>query len=144
MVTSANFLGDYEPQGAILIQAAKTAAAITKGDVCDSTGGQWRTAPAGTGAGPYAVCTKSAAASDSTVQLLLRGLVYVTADSSITANGMLIISPSTAGQVVSTATAVITTYVGKYLYHENEGDGSTVPTSAVDGDVIKIDFRGVL
>jgi hypothetical protein len=57
---------------------------------------------------------------------------------------MLIISPSTAGQVVGTATAVITTYVGKYLYHENEGDGATVPTAAADGDVIKIDFRGTL
>lgn len=133
--------GQYEPQGAILIQAAKTGAAIAKGDVCDSTGGQWRTAPAGTGAGPYAICTKAAAASDTTVQLLISGLVYVTADSTIVPNAMLIISPSTAGQVVSTATAVITTIVGKYLYHENEGDGATVPTNASDGDIIKIHFN---
>ena len=143
-MVSANFVGNYEPQGAIVIQAAKTNAAIAKGDVCDSTGGQWRTAPAGTGAGPYAVCTKAATAADTTVQLLLRGLVYVTADSVIVPNAMLLISPSTAGQVVSTATAVITTYVGKYLYHENEGDGSTVPTNAADGDVVKIDFGGML
>lgn len=136
--------GQYEPQGAIVVQAAKTGAAIAKGDVCDSTGGQWRTAPAGTGAGPYAIATKAATAADTTVQLLLRGLVYVTADSSITPNGMLIISGATAGQVVATATAVITTYVGKYLGHENEGDGVTVPTTASDGDIVRIDFRGVL
>lgn len=136
--------GQYEPQGNIVIQAAKTGAAIAKGDVCDQTGGQWRTAPAGTGAGPYAICTKAAAAADTTVQLLLYGIVYVTADSAITPNGMLLISPSTAGQVVATATAVITTLVGIYLGHENEGDGATVPTDAADGDVIRIFFAGGL
>lgn len=133
--------GQYEKQGAIIVQSGKTGAAIARGDICDLSSGEWRTAPAGTGAGPYAVCTKAAAAADTTVQLLLSGIVYVTADSAITKNGMVFISPSTAGQVVQTATAVLTTYVGKYLGHENEGDGATVPTDAVDGDIIRIHFN---
>ena len=131
--------GQFEPQGAITIQSEKTSgAAIARGDVCDRTTGKWRTAPAGTGAGPYAVATKAAASTDSTVQLLLQGICYVTADAVIQPNDMLLISPSTAGQVVATATAVLGTYVGKYLAHENEGDGHTVPTATADGDIIRI------
>lgn len=133
--------GEYEPQGAILIQSSKTGAAIAKGDVCDLSSGDWRTAPAGTGPGPYAVCTKAATAADTTVQLLLKGIVYLTADSTITKNGMVFISPSTAGQIVQTATAVLTTYVGQYLGHENEGDGVTVPTTASDGEIVRVHFN---
>ena len=139
-MVGAFFAGDYEPQGALIIQGSKTNAAITKGDVCDVSTGKWRTAPAGTGAGPYAVCIKAAAAADTTVNLLLTGIVYLTANSAVTVNGMLIISPSTAGQVVATATAVITTFVGQYLGHENEGDGVTIPTDAVNTDVIRVHF----
>lgn len=135
--------GQYEIQGSIVVQSGKTGAAIAKGDVCDLSSGQWRTAPAGVGAGPYAVATKAASASDTTVQILLIGIVYLTADGAITPNGNIIISASTAGQVIAGAGAY-GTLVGKYLAHENEGDGFTVPTAAADADIIRCFFNPVV
>jgi hypothetical protein len=135
--------GQYEIQGSIVVQGSKTGAGIAKGDILDVSGGQWRTAPAGTGAGPYAVATKAAASSDPTVQVLLQGIVYLTADSSITPKGNIIISATTAGRVIAGAGAY-GTLVGKYLAHENEGDGFTVETNASAAEVVRCFFNPVV
>lgn len=143
MVVSANYLGSPEPQGAIKVQAEKTAAAITKGDLLNISSGKWQTAATG-GSGPFAVALETKAASAATVSILREGIVYVTSDGVITPNDPVTVSGSTAGQVISNVTPTLANQVGIYLGHENEGDGSTVPTAAADGDVIRIHFRSGL
>ncbi len=142
MVTSANFAGDYEPnQGVITLQAEKTGSGITKGNVINLSSNKWQTAST-SGGGPFGVATKTAAASDSTVQFILKGIVYVVADGVIQPNQPVVVSASTAGQVQSTATPAVDGVVGIYLGHENEGDGETVATAAADGDTIRIWLGG--
>jgi hypothetical protein len=133
--------GQYEPQGAILIQSKKTGSAIAKGDLCHLSSGSWQTTANGSATGPFAVCTKAAAAADTTVQLLIKGIVYMTADGAITINNP-VTPAATAGQIVQTATPVGTGCCGFYLAHENEGDGATVPTDAADGDIVRVHFGG--
>ena len=140
-MVSANFAGDYEPQGAIIINGKKTGSAITKGDVCNLSSGSWQTAPT-SGNGPFAVCIRSAAASDAKVSLIIKGIVYVVADGVIVPFNPVVVSAATAGQVQQTATPVAANCVGKYLRHENEGDLTTVETNAADADVIAIELGG--
>jgi hypothetical protein len=162
MVTLANYLGDYEPQGAITFQASKgTSAAIVKGNVCTVTTGKWNKAATTDKIGPFAVATKAAATADTTVQLVKRAIVYVKAEGNITVNGLVQLSATTAGSVMAyTGSPLNTTnptgtqlndaaldfqrVVGIYLGHENEGDGSTIPTDAVTTDTVRILMTGAL
>jgi len=157
MVTSANYAGDYEPQGSIVIQASKgTSAAIVKGNVCTVTTGKFNKAAATANlVKPFLVATKAAATADTTVQGIMQGIVYVKGEGAITVNALVATSGTTAGAVAAyTASAQNTTtptgtqnitaaadfqrVIGIYLGHENEGDGYTIPTDAVDGDTIRI------
>ncbi len=160
MVTTGKFPGDYEPQGAVLLQASKgTSAAIVKGNVCAVTTGKWNKAATTDTTGPFAVATKAAATADTTCQLIFRGIVYVKAEGAITVNALVQPSTTTAGAVMAyTASSVNSTtptgtqviagasdfkrVVGIYLGHENEGDGATIPTDAVDTDDIRILLAG--
>jgi hypothetical protein len=162
MVTTGNYAGDYEPQGAIVIQASKgTSAAIVKGNVCTVTTGKFNKAAATANlVGPFIVATKAAATADTTFQGIVQGIVYVKAEGNITVNALVATSGSTAGAVAAyTASAQNTTtptgtqnitaaadfqrVIGIYLGHENEGDGSTIPTDAVDTDDIRILLAGI-
>ena len=157
MVTTGNYPGDYELQGAVVAQSSKgTSAAIVKGNVCSITSGKWNKAAASAGlAGPFAVATKAAASAATTCQLIFKGIVMVKAEGNITVNALVQPSATTAGAVSAytastiysttpTGTQVIagsadfTRVVGIYLGHDNEGDGSTIPTDAVDTDDIRI------
>ena len=160
MVTTANYAGDYEPQGAVTFQASKgTSAAIVKGNLCRVTTGKWNKAATTDLTGPWAVATKAAATAATTVQLVKRAIVYVLAEGAITANTLVQPSATTAGAVMAyTASTLNTTtptgtqinaaalddlrIVGLYLGHENEGDGVTIATDAVDGDTIRILMLG--
>jgi hypothetical protein len=63
----------------------------------------------------------------------------VKADGVINPNDPVRVSASTAGEVVSAgATPFASGVLGRYLGHENEPDGTTVPTAAADGDTIRI------
>jgi hypothetical protein len=152
------FAGQYEPQGAIKIQASKTAAIITKGDVCNLSSNKWVKCPTG-GVGPYAVALETAAAATPTISLLLEGIVYLTAQAAINPNARIMPSGTTAGQVIAyTATALSGSVTiadavkardeflvpcGIYLAHENEGDGSTEATAAADTEVVRCWFKGI-
>jgi len=157
MVTTGRTAGDYEPQGAILIQSSKgTSAAIVKGNVCTITSGKYNKAAATANlVRPFLVATKAAATADTTVQGIIHGIVYVKAEGAITVNALVATSGTTAGAVAAyTASAQNTTtptgtqnitaaadfqrVIGIYLGHENEGDGQTIPTDAVDTDDIRI------
>ena len=157
MVTTGRTAGDYEPQGAILIQSSKgTSAAIVKGNVCTVTTGKFNKAAATANlVGPFIVATKAAATADTTFQGIIQGIVYVKAEGAITVNALVATSGTTAGAVAAyTASAQNTTtptgtqnitaaadfqrVVGIYLGHENEGDGYTIPTDAIDTDTIRI------
>ena len=140
-MVSANFPGSYEPQGAMVVQASKTAAAITKGDVLSVSSNKWVRATT-SAAGPFAVALETRVSGDATVRVLLRGIVYVVANGTINPNASLVVSAATAGQVQATATPFASGVLGKYLAKENEGDGSTEATAAADTDVIRIDFGG--
>jgi hypothetical protein len=162
MVTTGNYAGNYEAQGAIVIQASKgTSAAIVKGNVCTVTTGKFNKAAATANlVGPFIVATKAAATADTTFQGIVQGIVYVKAEGNITVNALVATSGSTAGAVAAyTASAQNTTtptgtqnitaaadfqrVIGIYLGHENEGDGSTIPTDAVDTDDIRILLAGI-
>lgn len=143
-MVSANYLGSPEPQGAIKVQASKgTSAGITKGDLLSLSSDKWITAATGA-SGPFAVALETKAASAATISILREGIVYVTSDGVINPNAAVTVSGSTAGQVIANVTPTIANQVGIYLGHENEGDGSTEPTAAADGDVIRIHFRSGL
>jgi hypothetical protein len=142
MSVSGNFIGDYEPQGAIVVWGKKTGSAIAKGDLCNLSSGSWQTCPTGATTGPFAVAIKAAAAADTKVQLILYGIVMVTADGTITINNPICGPTSTAGRVGQTATPAGTGCAGRYLNHQNEGDGTTVETNAAAGDVIRIIIGG--
>jgi hypothetical protein len=161
MVTLANYAGDYEPQGAVTFQSSKgTSAAIVKGNVCIVTTGKWNAALTTDKVGPFAVATKAAATAATTGQFVKRAIVYVKAEGNITVNTLVQLSATTAGAVMAfTASTLNTTVptgtqindaaldfrrvVGIYLGHENEGDGATIPTDAVDTDTIRILMTGV-
>ena len=156
MVTAGKNPGDYEPQGAVLLQMSQTAAIQTKGNVCVLSSGDWVKATAAAGhTGPFAVATKTSTASDTINQYIVKGIVYVKAEGAITIHNLVCCSSSTAGAVAAyTASTINSTtptgtqviagaadfqrVVGIYLGHENEGDGFTVGTDAVDGDTIRI------
>lgn len=156
-------LGSYEPQGAVTFQSSKgTSAGITKGELCNISAGKWVKTPAAAAvAGPFAVCTKTATAAATTVQLVKKGIVHLTADGTITVNALVQPATATAGQVIAyTASSVTSTVptgtettaaaadfsrvVGIYLGHEGEGDGNTIPTNAADGDVIRVLMTGAV
>src|SRR6185436_685565 len=101
MVTSANYAGDYEPQGSIVIQASKgTSAAIVKGNVCTVTTGKFNKAAATANlVKPFLVATKAAATADTTVQGIMQGIVYVKGEGAITVNALVATSGTTAGAV---------------------------------------------
>jgi hypothetical protein len=157
MVTTGNFAGDYEPQGSVVLQFSKgTSAAIVKGNVCTVTTGKYNKAAATANLpGPFVVATKAAATADTTFQGIVKGIVMVKAEGNITVNALVATSGTTAGAVAAytasaqntttptgtqniNAAADFTRVVGIYLGHENEGDGSTIPTDAVDTDDIRI------
>lgn len=161
MVTTAKYPGDYEPQGAVLLQFSKgTSAAIVKGNVCTVTTGKYNKAAATANLpGPFVVATKAAATADTTFQGIIQGIVYVKAEGAITVNAPVATSGTTAGAVAAytasaqntttptgtqniAAAADFTRVVGIYLGHENEGDGYTIPTDAVDGDDVRIFLVG--
>jgi hypothetical protein len=161
MPTSANYAGDYEPQGAVVLQFSKgTSAAIVKGNVCTVTTGKYNKAAATANlVGPFVVATKAAATADTTFQGIIQGIVYVKGEGAITVNAPVATSGTTAGAVAAyTASAQNTTtptgtqnitaaadfqrVVGIYLGHENEGDGQTIPTDAADGDTVRIFLVG--
>jgi hypothetical protein len=161
MPTAGNYAGDYEPQGAIVINSSQTAAIQTKGNVCVLSSGDWVKATAAAGhTGPFAVATKTSTAADTTNQYIVRGIVYVLAEGAITVNNLVQCSATTAGSVMAYAASTIASttptgtqviagaadfsrVVGIYLGHENEGDGFTVPTDAADGDTIRILLGGI-
>jgi len=136
-------LGAPELQGAITITAEKDNAAITKGNVCAIESNKWSVANT-SASGPFAVCIKSATASQTTVDLLVKGIITVKADGVINPNSSVVVSASTAGEVQATATPFAAGVVGMYLGHENEPSGTTVPTAAADGDTIRVLIGGPL
>ena len=146
MAISAKFLGSPEPgQGSVIVQASKgTSAGITKGDLLTLSSNKWVTAPAAATAGPYAVALETKATADTTIKVLLKGIVYVTSDGTIAPNSPVKNATATAGQVIA-ATVPTDSYshiVGIYLAHENEGDGKTEATASADGDVIRVLIGG--
>jgi hypothetical protein len=134
--------GSFELQGAVTVTAAKDNAAITKGNVVSVESNKWSVAnTSATGALAVAISTETASAT--TVDLILSGIVYVVADGTIQPNDTVLVSASTAGQVQSAgATPFATGVLGIYLGHENEPDGTTIPTAAVDGDIIRVKIGG--
>ena len=161
MPTSANYAGDYEPQGAVVLNMSQTAAIQTKGNVCVVSSGDWVKATAAAGhTAPFAVATKTSTATDTTNQYIVKGIVYVKAEGAITIHSLVQCSASTAGAVAAYAASTINSttptgtqviagatdfsrVVGIYLGHENEGDGATIPTDAVDGDTGRILLAGI-
>jgi hypothetical protein len=154
--TTATKVGDYEPQGAVVLNMSQTAVIQTKGDVCVLSSGDWVKATAAAGhVGPFAVATKTSTAADTTNQYIVKGIVYVKAEGAITIHNLVACSASTAGAVAAYSASTINSttptgtqviagaadfqrVVGIYLGHENEGDGFTVGTDAADADVIRI------
>src|SRR5688572_16690195 len=136
--------GSFELQGAITITAEKgTSAGITKGDVCSLSSNKWITAST-SASGPFAVAIETTATATTTQDLITGGIVYVTADGTINPNASVVVSASTAGHVQASATPFAAGVIGRYLGHENEPSGTTVPTQAVDGDIIRILLGGPL
>ena len=131
----------------------KSAAAITKGDVCylDPADDMWKKAPT-SAKGDFAVAVKDFLAADTQAELCYEGHVTVTADGTIKPHNPVAISAATAGQVIEYAATAVSAadttnitnardehlrivgfYVGKPNNNEREGG---VLTDAADGDVI--------
>jgi hypothetical protein len=136
-------LGSFETQGAITITAEKDGNAITKGNVLSIESNKWSVANT-SASGPFGVAISTETASSPTVDILKYGIVTVKADGPINPNSSVVVSASTAGEVQASATPFAAGVVGIYLGHENEPDGTTVPTAAADGDTIRILIGGPL
>jgi hypothetical protein len=136
-------LGSFEPQGAIIVTAAKDNAAITKGNVLAVESNKWSVANT-SASGVLGVAISTETASSTTVDVLLAGIITVKADGVIQPNDTVLVSASTAGEVQSAgATPFATGVLGIYLGHENEPDGTTIPTASADGDTIRVLVGGV-
>lgn len=122
--------------------------------------GVWSSA-ATSSKGPFGVCANVYPVngdSDAIINVANGGEWYVTADGAIKPYTRVVVSASTAGEVIAfSSTSIDTTpaqadvvaardefsrIVGIYLGHEGEGKGGTVPTDAADGDIIRILLGG--
>jgi hypothetical protein len=148
--------GDYFP-GAIIRQHKKgtSDANIVKGGVVYVSSNLWTITPASAGAkGPFGVCARTPATTDSTVDVITEGRVYVTAGGTINPGAFVCNDPNTAGQVIAwSASSIPTTpaqsdvqnaqsdfqrIIGVYEGHENENSLNNPPTAAASTDVIRI------
>jgi hypothetical protein len=146
-MVAANFLGNYEIQGSVIIQAEKgVAAGITKGDIVALTSNKWVTAAVSASAPFGLAVVRSRLTADVDVTVGRGNLIgYTVADGAINPNQPLKISAATAGQVIAATigTDAYDKIVGIYLAKENEGDGFTMPTAAADADTIRFQLGGI-
>lgn len=146
--------GDYFPGSKIEFMKQGSTVAIAKGTLLkwDTTGDGWLKV-AGTTAdlGPYAVCVEASSTGATQVLVCTRGFVAVNGDGTIEPNDLVMPSTSTAGKVmtytarsasVAAAMSEGRRFVGRYIGHEDEGDG-TIATDGADAEVIIIDLGGV-
>lgn len=155
---STEYAGGYEP-GAYIVQLQKATSggsAIIRGVIVDlnTSTNVWRVAPTTGSAGKFGISTKAAADGDAVVDVCLKGVVYATADGTIQPGRRVIVSATTAGQVIQYAASTVGgTYaqaeviaaggdfnrvVGTYLSKVDEMDGKNPPTAAADGDIVRI------
>jgi hypothetical protein len=150
--------GDYLP-GVIIRQLKKgtSDATIVKGAVLYESSNLWTICPATANQkGPFGVCARTPATTDSTVDVIRDGIVYVTAGGTIQPGQYVQNDPNTAGQVVAFVSSAISTtptqadvqaarddylrVIGVYEGHENENSLNNPPTAAASTDVIRIRF----
>ena len=153
---STEYAGGYEP-GAYILQLQKASSgAIARGVVVDlnTSTNVWRTAPTSGAAGKFGVCTKAAADGELVLDVCLKGVVYLTSDGTIQPGRRVIVSATTAGQVIQYAASTVggtfsqaeviaaggdfNRVVGTYLGKVDENDGKNPPTAAADGDIIRV------
>lgn len=160
-MADATSAGDFEPGTQFVYPDLKDSSAITKGNLCDRNGSSgFRTAPVSGAIGPFVVCVKSAATTDTTVSVNDAGIVYLVAEGTINPGSLVVPASSTAGRVKAyTATTIAATpaqsdvqnardehrlIVGRYLGKVLENDGATVPSAATTADIIRVRFFGGL
>lgn len=140
--------GDTEQHCIVRYVKKHASNAQTKGKICTAAAGLWDTA-ATSADGPFGVCTTSAGATDTVVEMCLWGLVWATADGSVNPSRPIQMSASTAGEFVDYAASTVANdttgikaardefkqVIGMYLNEVDEGDGEggTVQTAIADG-----------
>ena len=153
--------GDYLP-GAKIRQLKKgtSDANIVKGALLYVSSNLWTITPASAGAkAPFGVAARTPATTDSTVDVIQEGIVYLVAGGTIQPGSFVQNDPNTAGQVVAFASSTIPTtpaqtdvqnastdflrVVGLYEGHENENSLNNPPTAAASSDVIRVRLNEV-
>jgi hypothetical protein len=158
MVTAAAGVaaGQIESVGEPLTETDSNATntqAFTAGNVLARDTGtlKWRKCTSGD-IGPFVVCTKDKAETDTRVEFVRRqGVqVYVIADGAINPNSYVMPATATDGQVIAFADAGTTgtkdnQRIGIYLKraaYVSEGHGSQAKVACADADIIKIELLG--
>ena len=155
MGSDSSGLGDFEGTNYIVYSERKANGVITKGDVLTlDSAGKWIEAPTSGALGPYGVATKSKLAGDLDVPVCTDGIIIVRSDGAIKTGKYVMVSASTAGEVIEYTAATIATtpgnsdvvaarddwkkVVGRYIGHPGEvGPGTDDrSTDAADGDLI--------
>lgn len=153
---TGNLAGQIEPRGEVRTESKKLAVndqAFLRGDVLALTvAGTWKKCTSGD-VGPFAVCIKAKAETDTRVEYfdMAGGEISVVSDGVIRPERYVKPSTSTDGQVMehnpSTGTSSDTQdeRVGRYIkraQYVGEGDGQTATANAADGDIIIIRLLG--
>lgn len=148
-------LGDYEGLDYLIQKENKDNAAIAKGDVVDlDSSGKWRKCPTTGFSAPYGVAPIARLTTDTDLPVFTKGIICVTADGDIVKGKFVQPSGTTAGQVIEYAAATIGTtpgktdveaarddwkrVVGRYIGKPGQNNVGSLPTDAVDGDLILI------
>lgn len=139
-MTDSTVAGDWEP-GAMIIMMRNNGAAKVKGDVqvidTATTPDSLKVSPTA-GVRPFYICTKPAAATQGWVTVAIAGTVYLTAGATIEVGQYVMPDATVPGRIKVWDAVAETTKIGRYLGHLDEGDGKSLPTALLVGEIGRV------
>lgn len=136
MSYGGNIAGQIYPSAHFVVrQPKKAATAITRGTPAMFAATGWEPAD-GSSVNPLGVFTETRAAADADCQVLLSGVVLLTAGGAIKPGNF--VMPDASGKVVAWDGVDNKTILGIYLYKPGQGGGSTTTLAGDAADTNKI------
>lgn len=120
------------------VEQNKSAAAWAAGDLVYVVSNTWAKNPTTATVQPYGVAAAARASGDAKGEVILQGVVAMTAGAAIGVGKFVMADTTTAGRVKELAGTAAGKIVGLYLGHVTEMDGKTAQTAAAAADVVWI------
>ena len=118
------------------VEQNKSAAAWAMGDVLYTTSNAWLKAPTTATTSPFGVAAAARASGDAKGEVVMDGVVALTAGAAIGVAKYVQTDTTTAGRVMEWAGTLMNAIVGFYLGKVNQVDGKTVATAAAAGEIV--------